>query len=48
MGTRLVEQELTGMAAAIVQAVACVAAVGTAVGRTVPAAVQIAHSSVVA
>lgn len=36
------------MAAVVVQAVACVVAVGTAVGRTVPEVVQIARSFVAA
>ena len=44
---RPVEQESTGMAAAIVPAVACVAAVDIAVGHIVLEAAQIARSSVV-
>ena len=45
-GNHLVEQGLTGMAAVVVQAVACVAGVGTAVERTVPEVVQIVRSFV--
>ena len=48
MEHRPVEQESTGTAAVVVQAVACVVAVGTAVGRTVPEVVQIARSFVAA
>ena len=48
MDNRPVEQESTEMAAVVVQAVACVVAVGTAVGRTVPEVVQIARSFVAA
>ena len=47
-GNRPVEQESTGTAAVVVQAVACVAVVGTAVERTVPEVVQIARSFVAA
>ena len=43
MDSRPVEQESAGTVA-----VACVVAVGTAVGRTVPEVVQIAHSFVAA